>query len=109
MLSQVRLPEEIVPYATRLNGALAPSVRIMAAQALAEGRYCSSDSVKTVLFRAAQADPCPAVKAACIEYLCKLGYFDPRFLRHLKTATMDPSEEVRDAAKAALEKMTPRN
>ena len=44
----MRLPEEIVPYAAKLNGAMAPSQLIMAAQALAEGRYGSSDPVKLV-------------------------------------------------------------
>jgi hypothetical protein len=102
------LPEEVVPYATRLANALAPSARLTAAKALAEGRYCSSDSVKQVLFHAAYADPCPEVKAACIEHLCKLGYYDPAFMKYVKTACWDSSAEVRKSAEWALDKMTPK-
>ena len=105
---EMGLPAEIQPQATTLRDALAPSHRMMAAKGLAEGRHGSSDAVKAVLFHAAKTDPCPAVKACCIEHLCTLGYFDPAFLKHLKMASDDASEEVRTAAKAALVKMSPR-
>ena len=102
------LPEEIVPFATTLRDALAPSARITAAKALAEGRYGSANATKSVLFHAAQHDPCPAVKACCIEHLSKLGYFDPAFMTHLKACGDDASAEVRTAAMAAMVKMAPR-
>ena len=105
---EMGLPAEIQPQATTLRDALAPSHRMMAAKGLAEGRHGSSDAVKAVLFHSAKTDPCPAVKACCIEHLCTLGYFDPAFLKHLKAASDDASEEVRSAAKAALVKMSPR-
>ncbi len=105
---EMGLPAEIQPQATTLRDALAPSHRMLAAKGLAEGRDGSSDAVKAVLFHAAKTDPCPAVKACCIEHLCTLGYFDPAFLKHLKVASDDTSEEVRTAAKAALVKMSPR-
>jgi hypothetical protein len=48
------------------------------------------------------------VKAECIDHLCKLGYYDPAFIRHLKAASEDSSDEVRSAAKAAFMKMSPK-
>jgi hypothetical protein len=60
-----------------------------------------------VLFHTCTSDPCPLVRACCIDELCKLGYFDPAFLAFLNNARGDPSEDVKDAAKIALKKMTP--
>jgi len=102
------MADDIRPYATALHNALAPSARMTAAKGLAEGRHGSTDAVKRLLFHATRTDPCPAVKAACIDHLCKLGYYEPAFLRHLKAACDDPAEDVREAARAALVKMTPR-
>lgn len=99
------LPAEIEPAARTLRDALAPSARITAAKGLAEGRHGSTDAVKAVLFHSAKSDPCPAVKAACIEHLCKLGYYDPAFIKHIKGAADDSSDEVKAAAKAALTRM----
>jgi hypothetical protein len=99
---------DIQPYVTTLSTALAPSERMLAARGLADGRHGSTDHVKAILFRSAQTDPCPAVKACCIEQLCKLGYYNPAFLEHLKASCADPDEDVRTAARAALYKMTPR-
>jgi hypothetical protein len=96
------------PHAVVLQTALAPSARVIAAKALAEGRHGSSEQVKGVLFQAAKDDPCPAVRAECIGLLCKLGYYHTPFLDHLKAACDDPSEEVQKAARQALHKMTPR-
>jgi hypothetical protein len=93
---------------TTLGTALAPSQRMLAARGLADGRHGSTDQVKAILFRAAQTDPCPAVKACCIDQLCKLGYYHPAFLEHIKAACDDPDEDVRKSAQAALYKMTPR-
>ncbi|MDB5312138.1 MAG: hypothetical protein JWO38_6340, partial [Gemmataceae bacterium] len=100
--------QDIRPFAVALREALAPSVRITAAKGLAGGRHGSTDLVKRILFQAAQTDPCPEVRACCIEHLCTLGYYDPAFLKHLRLACADPSEEVRAAAKTAVVKMTPR-
>lgn len=104
----VGVSQELQPYAHPLQNAVPPSNRILAAEALANCRHGSSAVVKAMLFDAAKSDPCPAVKACCIEKLCKLGYYEPAFLDHLKAACNDPSEEVRVAAKDALVKMTPR-
>ena len=92
---EMGLPAEIQPQATTLRDALAPSHRMIAAKGLAEGRHGSSEAVKAVLFHAAKTDPCPAVKACCIEHLCSLGYFDPAFLKHLKMASDDASSHRR--------------
>lgn len=100
------LTPDIRPYAAALRDAPAPSTRITAARGLAEGRHGSSDQVKRLLFQAAQSDPCPGVRACCIEHLCKLGYYHPAFLAHLKKACDDPSEEVCTAAKAAQARMS---
>ncbi|QJW97565.1 hypothetical protein [Frigoriglobus tundricola] len=83
----------------------APSARLTAAKALADGRHGSTDGVKGVLFQAAQLDPCGEVRAACITHLCTLGCYTPQFLGHIQTACNDTDEQVRDAAKAACEKM----
>ncbi|MBX9581053.1 MAG: hypothetical protein K2X87_12155, partial [Gemmataceae bacterium] len=98
--------EEIKPHAVALKTAVAPSRRLLAAKALAGGRHASSDAVKGLLFDAAQADPCPAVRADCIGYLCDLGYFTPGFAEVVKAACDDPSDEVKAAARAATAKMT---
>jgi hypothetical protein len=105
--SRVAMAAEIKPYAESLASDPAPSRRMMAARALALGRHASSDEVKAALFQSVQSDPCPPVRAECIGHLCKLGYFHPAFLDHLRTACEDASEEVREAAKDALEKMSP--
>ena len=100
--------QDIQPHVTTLQTGLAPSARILAAQALAGGRHGSTDTVKTALFQACTSDPCPMVRASCIDELCKLGYYDPAFLAHLEKACNDPSEDVRTSAKSALAAMTPR-
>jgi hypothetical protein len=105
--SRVALSQEIGPYAETLANDPSPSARLMAARALAQGRHASSDDVKAVLFQAAKADPYPAVRADCIGYLCKLGYFNPAFVDFVRAACSDASEEVRTAAKAAIGKSTP--
>ena len=99
---------DIQPHINTLQTALAPSARILAARALSGGRHCSTDTVKGILFHVVQHDPCPLVRACCIDELCKLGYYDTAFLDHLKKACDDSSEDVRTAARDALLKMTPR-
>jgi hypothetical protein len=100
--------QDIRPYAEALRTALAPSARMTAAKGLAECRHRSSDQVKVLLLQAAQADPCPSVRACCIDHLCALGYYHPVFVSFLRAASDDPSEEVRTSATTALAKMTPR-
>lgn len=102
------LTRDIDPHVLALRTELAPSQRAMAAKALAGCRHGSTDAVKSQLFLAAKNDPAPLVRAVCIEELCKLGYFDSAFQAHLQKACDDPSDDVRDAAKAALAKMSPR-
>jgi hypothetical protein len=106
--ASVAMIQEIKPYVIKLRTAPASSQRIYALQALAGCRHASTDAVKKVLFQACTSDPCPLVRACCIDELCKLGYFDPAFLTYLKIAYEDPSEDVHDAAKEALKKMTPK-
>jgi hypothetical protein len=100
--------QDIQPYVKTLGEALAPSQRMLAARALADGRHGSTDHVKALLFRAAQTDPCPAVKACCIDQLCKLGYYNPAFMEHLRATQDDPDEDIRQSSRTALSKMTPR-
>lgn len=106
--ADVARAEDIQPHAVALKTAIAPSQRLLAAKALAGGRHASSDVVKGLLFDAAKADPCPAVRADCLGYLCDLGYFTPAFAEVVKAACDDPSDEVKEAAKAARAKMTRR-
>jgi hypothetical protein len=96
---------EVQPFVIALQSMSAPSARLTAAKGLAEGRYCSTDGVKAVLFQAAQMDPCGEVRGACITHLCLLGYFSPQFLGYIQTACEDPDPYVRDAAKYACAKM----
>jgi hypothetical protein len=102
------LVQEIKPYVFTLRNAMAASERILAMQALAGCRHASSDIVKKVIFQACTSDPCPLVRACCIDELCKLGYYDPAFLNYLKIAYEDPSDDVHESAKEALKKMTPK-
>ena len=101
----VAFDREVQPFVIALQSMTAPSARLTAAKGLAEGRHCSSEGVKGVLFQAAQMDPCGEVRAACIDHLCKLGYYSPQFLGHIQVACEDTDPQVRDAAKAACAKM----
>jgi hypothetical protein len=101
----VAFDREVQPFVIALQSMTAPSARLTAAQGLAEGRHCSTEGVKKVLFQAAQMDPCGEVRAACITHLCKLGYFDAQFLGLIQTACGDPDQHVREAAKDACAKM----
>lgn len=99
--------DELRPYVASLRGARAPSDRIYAAWSLAGSRYASDDAVKLVLFRSCTTDPCPLVRACCIDELSKLGYCTREFKNYLEIACGDESEEVKKAAKKAVIKMTP--
>ena len=105
--SSIALTEDIRPYVNTLHNSLSPSARIMAVRALAEGRHGSTEQVKSYLYQATQSDPCPAVRASCIDHLCQLGYYHPSFVSYLKRSVDDPSEEVRESARLALVKMSP--
>jgi hypothetical protein len=101
----VAFDREVQPFVIALQSMAAPSARLTAARGLAEGRHRSTEGVKGVLFQAAQMDPCGEVRAACITHLCELGYFNPQFLGYIEAACNDTDSFVRDAAKAACEKM----
>jgi hypothetical protein len=105
MTPQVAIDRDVRPFVIALQSTSAPSARLTAAKGLAEGRHGSTDGVKSVLFLAAKTDPCGEVRAACIDHLCKLGYFHPQFLGYIQAACEDENPQVRDAAKAACEKM----
>jgi hypothetical protein len=102
---QVAFDREVQPFVLALQTMQAPSARLTAAKGLAEGRHCSTDGVKAVLFQAARLDPCGEVRAACITHLCDLGYFHPQFLGYIQTACDDTDPMVSGAAKAACTKM----
>lgn len=101
----VAFDREVQPFVVALQTMAAPSARLTAAKGLADGRHASSEGVKAVLFQAAQMDPCGEVRAACIDHLCKLGYFNAQFLGYVQTACEDSNPMVRDSAKAACTKM----
>lgn len=103
--AQVAFDRDVQPWVIALQTMNAPSARLTAAKALADCRHRSSDGVKNVLFQAARMDPCGEVRAACITHLCELGYFQPFFLGYIQVACDDTDPMVRDAAKAACEKM----
>jgi hypothetical protein len=103
--AQVAFEREVKPWALALQTMNAPSTRLTAAKALAEGRHRSTDGVKSVLFQAARMDPCGEVRAACITHLCELGYFNPHFLGYIQAGCNDTDPMVRDAAKSACAKM----
>lgn len=107
MSPEMAMAQDIKPYVTSLKNSANTQERVMAAKCLAGCRHASSDPVKMILFQAAKTDPNPAVKACCIDELCKLGYFHPAFMEHLLAACDDPADEVKAAAKAAIAKMTP--
>ncbi len=103
--AQMAFDRDVQPLVISLQTMNAPSARLTAAKGLAECRHCSTEGVKAVLFQAAQLDPCGEVRAACITHLCNLGYFNAQFLGHIQAACDDTDPMVRDAAKAACEKM----
>ena len=107
---EVQIRDEVQGYVYELGSALRPSVRENAAICLAEGRYGSRREVKTVLAKAAVADPAPSVRAACIGLLLKLGYHDPEYMAYLQSASVPGAGPtlVRAAAKDALAKLAPR-
>lgn len=104
----IAVARDIQPHVLALSQSLMPTERMLAARALADGRHGSTDHVKALLFNALHTDPCPAVQACCIEQLCKLGYYNPEFLTHLRASWDSSDEDVRRAARVALVKMTPR-
>jgi len=108
---EAHIRDEVQGYVYELGSALRPSVRENAAICLAEGRFGSRREVKTVLAKAAVADPAPSVRAICIELLLKLGYHDPEYMAYLQMASVPGAGPtlVRAAAKEALAKLTPRN
>ncbi|MBM3980238.1 MAG: hypothetical protein FJ304_08125 [Planctomycetes bacterium] len=103
--AQVAFDRDVQPFVIALQTMQAPSARLTAAKALADGRHRSTDGVKGVLFQAAQLDPCGEVRAACLTHLCDLGYFTPQFLGFIEAACNDTDPMVRDAAKSACAKM----
>lgn len=106
--SQIR--EETQGYVFDLASALRPSVREEAAICLAESRFGSRREVKTVLAKAALADPAPSVRAKCIELLMQLGYHEPEYLAFLQSHAIPGQAPtmVQAAAKDALVKLMPR-
>lgn len=101
----VAFDREVQPWVAQLQTAIGPSERLLAAQALANCRHCGTDGVKGALFDAAKRDPNGEVRAACIAHLCKLGFYDAKFLAHIEAACTDANEDVCAAAKAACAKM----
>jgi hypothetical protein len=106
--ADMALMQDVKPHVSTLQHALAPSARITAVKTLAGGRHGSSDQVKAIIFNTSKTDPCPQVKACCIEELCKLGYCTPEFVAHVKAACNDENDDVKAAANAAMMKWTPR-
>ncbi len=107
---ETQIRDETQGYVYDLGAALRPSVRENAAICLAEGRFGSRREVKTILAKAAVADPAPSVRAKCIQLLLQLGYHDPDYMAYLQSATVPGAGPtlVRAAAQDALAKLAPR-
>ena len=99
---------EIEPYTTDLQSALRPSVRERAATYLANCRHASRPEVKQLLAQAAATDPAPAVQAHCVRILSALGYHAREHVEFLEVALGSDHTGLRQAAAAALAKLTPR-
>ncbi|MBN9523373.1 HEAT repeat domain-containing protein [bacterium] len=106
--AEVAMADDLRPYAAALKDAPAPSVRLLAAKGLADGRHGSTDLVKALLFTATQHDPAATVRAGCIDHLVRLGYHHPDFVSHLRRLADGPEGEERDAARTGLGRLTPR-
>jgi hypothetical protein len=106
--AEVAMADDLRPFAAALKDGPAPAERLIAAKGLAEGRHGSTDQVKAVLFAAARTDASAVVRAACVDHLAKLGYYHPEFLAHLHRLADGDAGTERDAARAALVRMTPR-
>jgi hypothetical protein len=88
-----------------LSAAELPAQRMAAAEEIllcVPGRV---DEVRTALFRAAQDDQAPCVRAACIRALSKLNTRDATFTSLLGAALDDPNPDIRDEAAYALQKI----
>lgn len=106
---EVAMNDDLRPFATKLrDGGASVSDRLIAAKGLADGRHGSTDHVKAMLFAAAQGDSAAPVRAACIDHLVRLGYYHPDFVRHVQRLAEGAAGEERDAARAGLARMTPR-
>jgi hypothetical protein len=106
---EAAMTDDLRPFAAKLqDAAAAPTERLIAAKGLADGRHGSTDRVKAMLFTAARHDPSATVRAACVDHLVRLGYYEPGFLRHLQVVADGPAGDERDTARAGLARMTPR-
>lgn len=103
--------QEMQPYETDLTTALRPSVRMAAANGLAELRYAARPEVKAALVRGALTDPAAAVRTECVRALTELGYMDPQYATYLESAVADryAPETLRLAAAEALRRLRPRH
>lgn len=105
---RVAFADDLRPFDADLHDAPTVTARVIAAKGLAEGRHGSTDHVKGLLFEAAKTDPVGAVRAKCIDHLCRLGFYDPAFILFVGRACGDPDPEVRAAARATILKLTPK-
>ncbi len=98
------IDRDMAPYVQNLRAA-APSARVLAVRALAEGRHGSTDQVKAILWTVCRTDPAPLVRACAIDALAKLGYRDPAFLAYLEETCRSADAELRQAARLALQRL----
>jgi hypothetical protein len=90
---------------TVLEHANYPEQREWAADNLANVRWDANPSVVTALTTMAHSDTTPAVRAACVRSLGKMGANTPEVLNALRNAKRDGDLRVRYEADRALNKM----
>jgi hypothetical protein len=103
-----QLRAETDPFAHDLVHALRPSVRERAATALAGCRHASHPEVKRLLAQTAMTDPAPTVQAHCVRLLSELGYHAADYREFLEASGAADHPGLRQAAAAALARLTPR-
>jgi hypothetical protein len=82
-------------HLAELRGALQPSAREAAAEALAVGPQAADASVRGALLTAVREDPAPTVRASCVRCLVKQGIRDDVLTAAVSSAQQDADSRVR--------------
>ena len=106
-LEDVKNPVSLPELLAILNDSLYPSQREVAAENLCSFDWRVHPQVAEVLLHAAQIDPAPMVRIACIHTLVKQKATTTYCVQALQTIkTSDKNEQVRKEAETALRALT---
>jgi hypothetical protein len=107
-LEDARNPVSLPELLAILNDSLYPSQREVAAEYLCRFDWRIHPQIAEVLLHAAETDPAPMVRIACIHALVKQKASTTYCVQALQTLqTSDKNEQVRKEAETALRTLTP--